>query len=720
MKNRKVLAIIGIMVLLSLSFSVYAGAESIGRWLDDSLFRPVGIWGQNFGGFAGVPIYDDYYQIIDFMIFLILFVSISSIALKKAFAGDQYEKSGSAIRALAIIIGLALALAALKAGLSVTFFIPFVTNALFFICIIIVYFLLLRMGMDKHKIMAFILALVITYLLFNIVGMVVGGRDISIGTGQGISVGVPKIGGKGFLKGIVGGGLKNTGILGEDCSGVPSKLDIARNHLDNTIEQVNQRKISWGFTKEDFITYEKLDARHHYLDLSEEDETAKLEIKKYLTEWEKSKKNKEKWKIKYDKCEAEGKLPKKEKEIEKIIVKDDELCIEYSKNNDGEWSCYSKEFTEEKCVKEKCYGLYLERYCCRTDEGAKVPDEKEVIVEEEVVEDEIKRKQIEALGSALEAFRKLETDVQATSQESDTLKLGETAGVTADSLDKVIKGLEEDKITISSDISNMQATLDSLKLIFAQAKTDRVQQELGKDTTDAIADTVDAVIPVVEKLEDGKEPTKQELQRAKDAAELLEQAMQQVDSGLVVEEGERYPLSIYVFDKEKGHEEGELKGVEVILYDSSGKEVERAETDKNGEARFENILIGAYKVTTYKKEYAEGVKEFEHKSVDAEIIELEKGEAEKATETVQKEKGKVGIGNTIALSLSSAIILFVIVIMVMRYAGKSKGKVIAADVKKITKKRKTKIDELGELLNKKRNESDSLEKEIEGGVIKNA
>lgn len=90
--------------------------------------------------------YDQNTQLIDFIVFFIIFLSISYMGLKK-----WIEKGGNAGKSLAIGIGIALSLAALKAGISATFFIPFVENAFFFILFIVIFFIYQKMfeGLKK-------------------------------------------------------------------------------------------------------------------------------------------------------------------------------------------------------------------------------------------------------------------------------------------------------------------------------------------------------------------------------------------------------------------------------------------------------------------------------------------------------------------------------------------------------------------------------------------
>src|SRR3989338_355533 len=83
-----------------------------------------------------VDFYNRNQSLIDFFIMFALFCSIALIGLKKTGFG---ESGGNAMKGLAIAVGAALAIAALKAGYSPSFFVPFVKNFLFLIIFFIIF-----------------------------------------------------------------------------------------------------------------------------------------------------------------------------------------------------------------------------------------------------------------------------------------------------------------------------------------------------------------------------------------------------------------------------------------------------------------------------------------------------------------------------------------------------------------------------------------------------
>ncbi|MBW2978468.1 hypothetical protein KY331_06495 [Candidatus Woesearchaeota archaeon] len=123
---------------------------------------------------TGVPFYDNNKLLIDFMIFFVIFLSISTLSLTKVFA-----KGGkNAALGLSIALAAALALAAIKAGMSVTFFIPFVKNILIFLLFIVIFLLFRALGI-KSNFWNFILSIIVTLLLFNI-GNIIIDKDVQM------------------------------------------------------------------------------------------------------------------------------------------------------------------------------------------------------------------------------------------------------------------------------------------------------------------------------------------------------------------------------------------------------------------------------------------------------------------------------------------------------------------------------------------------------------
>ncbi|NQV08460.1 hypothetical protein HQ529_01260 [Candidatus Woesearchaeota archaeon] len=313
--NTKRVFLLSMLIFVLLSFSVSADAQSAGRWIDDHVFRPVGErYDRDVGGFQSIPIYDEYYQIIDFGIFLILFIAISTISLGKAFAGEEWKDSRNAIKALAIIIGIAMAIAALKAGLSVTFFIPFVVNTIFFVCILVVYFVLLRMGMDKHKILAFLLAILITYLLFNFIGGAFESR--------GIDVGMP------------------TWFSGKD-------KDTSGGEKEGFVD-----KIKGLFKKDDSSTSDEKEKG--FFDKIKDFFKGIFDWFKGIWAW-------------FLSLFASGEGDKDLPPVEEL--KEDSECLEYGKGKNEEWRCNQDVFDKDNCVSTKCYDTYSKKFCCKVEQA---------------------------------------------------------------------------------------------------------------------------------------------------------------------------------------------------------------------------------------------------------------------------------------------------------------------------------------------------------------
>ncbi|MBS3109155.1 hypothetical protein J4227_01345 [Candidatus Woesearchaeota archaeon] len=144
---------------------------------------------------TGLPIYDKYAQFFDFLIFTGIFVAIVYIGLSK-FWGEDIKQGGAgrAVRALAIIVGAAMAIAVIRAGLSVSFFIPFAKNLLFFLVIIALYFLFQRMGI-KSKFLSLILAVIVAVILFNVGSIFFTGKKLSLPSFGKETFKVPDFGG---------------------------------------------------------------------------------------------------------------------------------------------------------------------------------------------------------------------------------------------------------------------------------------------------------------------------------------------------------------------------------------------------------------------------------------------------------------------------------------------------------------------------------------------
>lgn len=176
--NKKL--IVGILVMVFLVSIITVEAATISGWIKDGAsivaggFKEAGAKEGN----VGLSFYDRNTQLWDFLLFFVMYLSIAYLGLKQ-----WIEKGGGAAKSLAVVIGAALALATLKAGMSVTFFIPFVKNALFFIMYMVVFLILLNITSTgegeqkkKHVFWSLILAFIITYVMFNFAGLVTQGK----------------------------------------------------------------------------------------------------------------------------------------------------------------------------------------------------------------------------------------------------------------------------------------------------------------------------------------------------------------------------------------------------------------------------------------------------------------------------------------------------------------------------------------------------------------
>ncbi len=114
-----------------------------------------------------VDFYNRNQSLIDFFVMFTLFATVALVGLNKVGFGE----GGNAMKGLALAVGAALALAALKAGYSPSFFVPFVKNFLFLIIFLII-FLVIKAMAREHTVVAFILALVITWVAFNVSNLV--------------------------------------------------------------------------------------------------------------------------------------------------------------------------------------------------------------------------------------------------------------------------------------------------------------------------------------------------------------------------------------------------------------------------------------------------------------------------------------------------------------------------------------------------------------------
>ena len=106
MKNKRLLFGIVMLLFIGSALAVNAGAgRNIGNWIDDR-FNSVGNrFGSSYNtGLANIPYYDNNAQLIDFLIFLILFTSITTIGLKKGFSQGKDGESQNAVKAQTVIV----------------------------------------------------------------------------------------------------------------------------------------------------------------------------------------------------------------------------------------------------------------------------------------------------------------------------------------------------------------------------------------------------------------------------------------------------------------------------------------------------------------------------------------------------------------------------------------------------------------------------------------
>jgi hypothetical protein len=173
MNNKRAVWIFGLLIMtLVLASSVDAASFYLSRDSVNRVTGQIGDWfsGNMFTWYTTDPLgnlkpeYENQRKIVDFILFFILFFSLSLLGLKQAF-----KEGGNAANALAFAIGALLSLALVaftKVTLGVLF--PFAKNILFFIVFLLVYLLLLKLIGDKRKILALILAIAITWFAFSI------------------------------------------------------------------------------------------------------------------------------------------------------------------------------------------------------------------------------------------------------------------------------------------------------------------------------------------------------------------------------------------------------------------------------------------------------------------------------------------------------------------------------------------------------------------------
>ncbi len=152
-RNAKIAFFIAIAFIIAANLSILTYAASTDRFLDiiEKMYNFESRYEKNL-------------KIWDFLLFSIIFNIIAWLGLVKAFPNNKV-----AAYILALVIGVALGLGAVKGDLTVKFFVPFVKNIFFFIVMGIIFFVLIKFEMNKFW--AFILSLVITFVAFNVLGL---------------------------------------------------------------------------------------------------------------------------------------------------------------------------------------------------------------------------------------------------------------------------------------------------------------------------------------------------------------------------------------------------------------------------------------------------------------------------------------------------------------------------------------------------------------------
>lgn len=177
-KRKKAVFAVLLVVLLLFNIGLALAVNDTGTE-SRSIGQSVKSWfGSAKAGDTGVGIYDSNKIFIDFLIFFVIFLSIATVSLSKFLGGA----GRGPVIGLSVALAAALALAAIKAGMGVTFFIPFVKNALFFIIFIVIFLLLKKTGLQSNF-WSLIASAIITYLLFN-AGNIIFDKDMQFNIGN--------------------------------------------------------------------------------------------------------------------------------------------------------------------------------------------------------------------------------------------------------------------------------------------------------------------------------------------------------------------------------------------------------------------------------------------------------------------------------------------------------------------------------------------------------
>jgi len=108
--------------------------------------------------------YHSYPKAFDFTVFFLLFFAITLIGIRK-WMGDK-ENDRTSI-GLALVLGLTFAFAIVFATeFTLLHLAPFAKGFIFLILVLVVYAMLLKVGMENHKVAAFLLACLITFIMF--------------------------------------------------------------------------------------------------------------------------------------------------------------------------------------------------------------------------------------------------------------------------------------------------------------------------------------------------------------------------------------------------------------------------------------------------------------------------------------------------------------------------------------------------------------------------
>ena len=120
------------------------------------------------GGSTGFGVYDRHKDILDFGIFFILFLGVTWLSVRSFYSEKEQRNPALAI---AIVVAIALAIAALKAGLSPSFASPFMKYVLFFLGVVLLYLLFIKLFHVETaggRILGFLLAPLFLLLVFNL------------------------------------------------------------------------------------------------------------------------------------------------------------------------------------------------------------------------------------------------------------------------------------------------------------------------------------------------------------------------------------------------------------------------------------------------------------------------------------------------------------------------------------------------------------------------